>query len=44
MGMRLIPIIPFEDFRGELKKILRKSNLDKGLDIKEAYYIATKVQ
>lgn len=39
MGMRLIPITPFEDFRGELKKILRKSNLDKGLDIKEAYVL-----
>lgn len=37
--MRLTPIAPFKDFRGELKKIFRKSNLNKDLDIEEAYVL-----
>jgi len=42
MGIRLISIIPFEDFRGCLKKILKKSSMDKGLDIEEAYVLYSK--
>ena len=39
MNMRLIPITPFKDSRGSLKKILKKSNMSKDLNIDEAYVL-----
>ena len=42
MSARLISITPFEDFRGSLKKILKKSNIGKDLDIEEAYVLYSK--
>lgn len=39
LAFEKIPILPFEDYRGQLKKIAQKSKLDKHKEIEEVYVL-----
>ena len=38
-GFEIMKISPFEDYRGQLKKIVQKSKLDNGTEIEEIYVL-----